>query len=201
MTVTLELQFFFYKLSINLTEIPHSKKAAGTGKKLSANQNINKSLCYFENKKKMKEISLSNNEDAFVQSAIQQGLRIDKRKLSEFRDINILFGKSLGSVLVSLGKTRVFASVSCEISTPKTSRPNEGTIFINVELPTSQFDNNALSEYCIMVNRILEKTIRDSNCLDLESLCIIAEEKVWNLRVDVVIVNHEGNLTGEIHSN
>lgn len=139
----------------------------------------------------MKDQLLSNNEKAFVEKAIAEGLRIDKRGLDEFRNLSIVFGKKFGSVIVSLGETKVFCSVSCEISTPKTTRPNEGTIFMNVEMGGQQ------NEACIVVTRILERTIRDSNCLDLETLCIIAEEKVWNLRVDITVLNNEGNAIGD----
>lgn len=155
----------------------------------------------------MKEILLSNNERAFIEDSIKEGLRIDQRQLNEFRDLEIVFvSKELGSVVVSLGNTKVFACVSCEVSTPKTSRPNEGTIFVNVELgpmAAPHFESSVgsggnLNEACIFVNRILERTIRDSRCIDMESLCIIAEEKVWNLRVDITVLNHEGNIAGRI---
>jgi exosome complex component RRP45 len=143
----------------------------------------------------MKDAILSSNEKTFVEKAIQQGLRIDKRHVNEFRNLGIFFGKSYGSVIASLGETKVFASVSCEISTPKTSRPNEGTIFINVEMGNL---TNQQNEACIVITRILERTIRDSRCIDLESLCIIAEEKVWNVRVDVSVLNNEGNVVGNV---
>lgn len=142
----------------------------------------------------MKDPILSNNERTFVEKAIAEGLRIDKRGLNEFRNLGIFFGKNFGSVIASLGETKVFASVSCEVSTPKTTRPNEGTIFINVEMGSQQ------NEPCIVVTRILERTIRESNCIDLESLCIVAEEKVWNLRIDISILNNEGNVAGKLFS-
>lgn len=147
----------------------------------------------------MKETAISSNEKAFVESAIKDGLRIDKRQLNEFRDLSIFFvSKDYGSVIVSLGDTKVFACISCEVSTPKTSRPNEGTVFVNVELGPMAAPHGNLSESCIFVNRILERTIRDSRCIDMESLCIIAEEKVWNLRVDITVLNHEGNVVGKL---
>lgn len=142
----------------------------------------------------MKETILSTNERSFVEKAISESLRIDKRQLNEFRNLGIFFGKNYGSVVVSLGETKVFTSVSCEISTPKTTRPNEGTIFINVEMGSI----NQNSEACIVITRILERTIRDSRCVDLEALCIIAEDKVWNLRVDIAVLNNEGNIIGKI---
>lgn len=35
------------------------------------------------------------------------------------------------------------------------------------------------SEESIEVSRLLERTLKESRCLDLESLCIVAEEKVF----------------------
>nr|CAD7432357.1 unnamed protein product [Timema monikensis] len=92
---------------------------------------------------------------------------------------------------------RVLAQVSCDVMAPKATRPNEGLLHINVELSpmgAPHFESGRLSELGVQLNRLLEKAIKDSHCVDLESLCIVAEEKVFNLRVDVHILNHEGNL-------
>lgn len=150
----------------------------------------------------MKETILSNCEKTFVEKALLEKLRIDKRQLNEFRDFSIFFGKEFGSVLCTLGETKVFAQVSCEISQPKATRPNEGTLFINVEIgpiAAPHFEVGfPLSDTCIQINRILERTLRESHCIDLESLCIIAEEKVWNLRIDIAVLNYEGNVMGKL---
>ncbi|CRK88343.1 CLUMA_CG002121, isoform A [Clunio marinus] len=146
----------------------------------------------------MRETILSNNEKSFVEKSILEGLRVDKRNLNEFRNLGLFFGQDVGSVICTLGATKVFAQVSCELSSPRTSRPNEGTIFINVEMGPMAAPHLEvgfpLSDSCIQINRILERTLRESRCVDLESLCIIAEEKVWNLRVDIAVLNHEGNV-------
>lgn len=42
--------------------------------------------------------------------------------------------------------------------------------------------------------RIIEKNIKDSKCLDLESLCLISNEKVYQLEVDLIVINDEGNI-------
>lgn len=52
------------------------------------------------------------------------------------------------------------------------------------------------SEQVVLLTRNLERAFKESRCVDLESLCIKAEEKVWKLRVDINILNHEGNLIG-----
>lgn len=97
---------------------------------------------------------------------------------------------------VILGETRALARITCEVVEPKATRPNEGMLFLNVELgpmAAPHFDGGRQSDECVQLNRILERALKDSNCVDLESLCLVSEEKVWKLRVDVTVLNHEGN--------
>lgn len=44
------------------------------------------------------------------------------------------------------------------------------------------------------MSRLLEKTIRRTQALDTESLCLIAGEKCLNVRADLHVVSHDGNL-------
>ena len=44
------------------------------------------------------------------------------------------------------------------------------------------------------ISRILETTFRRSNALSTESLCLIAGQKVWSLRADVHVLDHDGGL-------
>ncbi|XP_062538305.1 uncharacterized protein LOC134206595 [Armigeres subalbatus] len=145
----------------------------------------------------MKERLVSNNEKSFVQRAVLESTRVDGRTLDEFRKLRVNFGTEFGSVHVSLGETRVLAQVSCEVVPPRATRPNEGTLFINVELgpmAAPHFEFGRQSDASVQLNRILERAIKDSGCVDLESLCLVADEKVWNLRVDINVLNHEGNV-------
>ncbi|XP_077254855.1 exosome complex component Rrp45 isoform X1 [Temnothorax americanus] len=145
----------------------------------------------------MKETPLTNCERNFTNKCIEEETRLDGRKLLEPRSVKIYFGSSWGCCMVSLGHTRAVAQVSCDIQQPKTSRPNEGMIRINVELTplaAQHFESGRQSEAAILISRQLEKCFKDSKCIDLESLCIVADKKVWNLRIDVNIINHDGNL-------
>ncbi|XP_024891418.1 exosome complex component RRP45 [Temnothorax curvispinosus] len=145
----------------------------------------------------MKETPLTNCERNFTNKCIEEETRLDGRKLLEPRFVKIYFGSSWGCCMVSLGHTRAVAQVSCDIQQPKTSRPNEGMIRINVELTplaAQHFESGRQSEAAILISRQLEKCFKDSKCIDLESLCIVADKKVWNLRIDVNIINHDGNL-------
>ncbi|KAL2744635.1 exosome complex component RRP45 isoform X1 [Vespula maculifrons] len=145
----------------------------------------------------MKKTILTNCEKNFINASIKEKTRLDGRDLFEARSVNIYFGSDWGTCIVSLGKTRAVAQVSCDIQQPKPSRPNEGMIYINVELnplAAHHFENNRQSEATTLINRQLEKCIKESKCIDLESLCIVADKKVWNLRLDINILNHDGNL-------
>jgi exosome complex component RRP45 len=56
------------------------------------------------------------------------------------------------------------------------------------------FEPNRPSETEVLLSRLLEKTLRRSQALDTESLCLIAGSKVWSVRADVHILSHDGNL-------
>uniref|UniRef100_A0A1A9UZH8 Exosome complex component RRP45 n=1 Tax=Glossina austeni TaxID=7395 RepID=A0A1A9UZH8_GLOAU len=145
----------------------------------------------------MKETPLSLCEKNFVIQAIKQNQRLDGRLNDEFRSLKINYGSDWGSVIVALGETKVLAQVSSELGEPKATRPNEGILHINVELgpmAAPHFEAGRNCELTVQINRTLERTFKDSRAIDLESLCVISEERVWMLRVDLNVLNHEGNL-------
>lgn len=51
-------------------------------------------------------VDISNNEKNFIVDALSQSLRLDGRRLDQFRDIELTYGQELGSATVRLGKTR-----------------------------------------------------------------------------------------------
>lgn len=119
---------------------------------------------------------------SMVSKGIEKSIRADGRKMSDMRKIKITCGE-LGTCLVQLGHTRVFAHVSCEIVRPSSSSGTEGSISINTEFspmafPSSEGDKS--SELEVNFSRMLEKTLRKSRAVDTEGLCIIAGEKVLN---------------------
>lgn len=65
-------------------------------------------------------------------------------------------------------------------------------LHINVELSSiaaQHFESNKQMEETSIINRQLEKCLKDSRCLDLEALCIVAEKKV------IIIFHEEYQLT------
>uniref|UniRef100_A0A1B0CH49 Exosome complex component RRP45 n=1 Tax=Lutzomyia longipalpis TaxID=7200 RepID=A0A1B0CH49_LUTLO len=145
----------------------------------------------------MREKILTNVEKTFVNKCISQKLRIDGRRMNDFRKIKLSFGSEWGSAHVALGETRVLVQVSCVVTQPKSVRPQEGLLSIAVEIGSmaaAHFEGGRSSDEAIQINRILERAFKDSRCVDLESLCLVAEEKVWSVRVDVNVLNHDGNI-------
>ncbi|XP_029296200.1 exosome complex component RRP45 [Cottoperca gobio] len=145
----------------------------------------------------MKDTPLSNCERDFLLKAIEEKKRLDGRQTYDYRKMKITFGTDYGCCFVDLGKTRVMAQVSGELVAPKENRPNEGIMFFNIELSpmaSPAFEQGRQSELSVKLNRQLERCLRNSKCIDTESLCVVSGEKVWQIRVDVHMLNHDGNL-------
>jgi len=127
-----------------------------------------------------------------------EGKRLDGRGWLEERNLEITFGHDWGCCQVTLGRTIVLAQVSAHVTEPRVARPNEGILLVNVELSpiaAPKFEVGRLTDEGVEINRTIERCLKESRCLDLESLCIISEEKVWAVRLDLHILNHCGNMT------
>ncbi|KAF2718052.1 hypothetical protein K431DRAFT_322697 [Polychaeton citri CBS 116435] len=142
----------------------------------------------------------SNNEREFVRAAIQEQTRLDGRTLDAFRPVSLSFNSNpntYGTATVSIGKTRVLANVSCEVAKSYADRKFDGIFTISTELSPmawAGFEVGRQDETELLLSRMLEKTIRRSNALDTESLCIIAGQKCFHVRADIHVLDHDGNI-------
>jgi exosome complex component RRP45 len=50
--------------------------------------------------------------------------------------------------------------------------------FVSNKFALCRFESGRITEECVEINRLLERCLKESKCLDLESLCIVSEEKV-----------------------
>ncbi|NXO04742.1 EXOS9 protein, partial [Rhinopomastus cyanomelas] len=145
----------------------------------------------------MRATPLSNCERRFLLRAIAERKRLDGRQCYDYRNVRITFGTDCGCCVVELGKTRVLAQVSCELVPPKPNRPTEGILFFNLELSPMAapgFEPGRQPELLVKLNRLIERCLRNSRCIDTESLCVVAGEKVWQIRLDLHLLNHDGNI-------
>ncbi|KAH7125513.1 ribosomal protein S5 domain 2-type protein [Dendryphion nanum] len=144
-----------------------------------------------------REAEISVNEREFIQQALQENIRLDGRAFDAFRPIELNFGDEYGVADVQLGKTRVLARISVDVTAPLPERKFDGIFQIVTEfspMASPAFEIGRPTDAEVILSRILEKAIRRSNALDTESLCIIAGLKCFALRADVHIIDHDGGL-------
>ncbi|CAG9464269.1 unnamed protein product [Pedinophyceae sp. YPF-701] len=140
---------------------------------------------------------VSTCEKEFVKTAIEAGVRLDGRKPYDFRDIHIEFGLDDCSAEVSLGDTRALAVVRGEIEQPFPDRQSEGSVQFFVDLTAlaaPAVDYSTTSELTAQLVRTVERSLKNSRAIDLESLCIVTGRRCWALRVDIRVLDHNGNL-------
>ncbi|CAG0883470.1 unnamed protein product [Darwinula stevensoni] len=140
----------------------------------------------------------STSEKTFLLGVLKEHRRIDGRSFNDARNVDISFGKDFGCCVASLGNTRVMCQVTCQVKAPKATRPNEGFLFINVDFPLMSsillLDNDQLLQTRTELVRLLERCYKEARVVDMESLCIVGEEKVWELRVDISIMCDDGGM-------
>lgn len=143
------------------------------------------------------KVTTTCEKEFIVNCITQKEKRIDGRSLLDGRTLQIIFGQEWGCCFVNQGNTRVLAQVTAEVTEPKIVSPTEGALHINLELSSMsgpEVNTSRNSNEAVESQRSLERCIRDSKCIDLESLCIVAGSKVWTIRVDIHALNDDGNL-------
>ena len=128
------------------------------------------------------------------------GKRISERGVNESRELSIETGvidTAEGSARVRLGDTDVLVGIKASIGEPFQDTPNKGVIITNCELipmAAPDFDSGPPREDAIELARIVDRGIRESEAVDLGSLCIVEGEKVWLLFIDIHVLDYSGNL-------
>ncbi|KAF9524201.1 ribosomal protein S5 domain 2-type protein [Crepidotus variabilis] len=145
----------------------------------------------------MRPPSPSIPEKEFLFSSLKESLRLDGRTMLEMRTPSLTFGSDLGWVECALGKTKVLAQVEAKMVKPQPERPFEGTISIHSEISpmaSSDYEPGRPSEDEVTITRMLDKVIRRSDAVDKESLCILAGQRVWHIRLTLHFLTDAGNL-------
>ncbi|MBS3113326.1 exosome complex protein Rrp42 [Candidatus Woesearchaeota archaeon] len=132
---------------------------------------------------------------------LNQGIRLDGRKLEEFRQPLTVekgsFPQAEGSARVKIGNTDVIVGIKLETMVPYPDQPGQGSIMVGAELlpmASPDFESGPPSTDSIELARVVDRGIRESGALDFKKLCITEGEKVWMITIDIVPVNADGNL-------
>ncbi|MEM4267533.1 MAG: exosome complex protein Rrp42 [Candidatus Woesearchaeota archaeon] len=143
---------------------------------------------------------MNNDFRVHIIVSLKENIRLDGRKLDEYRPIKIQYGVSRtaeGSAMVSIGETKVIAGVKMLIAEPFPDKPDEGTIMVNAELlPMSNplFEPGPPGDNAIELARVVDRGIRESKAIDVKKLLIKKGEKCWVVSIDIITVNDSGNL-------
>ena len=139
-------------------------------------------------------------QDEFIQALAADGKRADGRGLEDFRKIEVDINpleKPEGCARVKFGDTEVFAGVKMGMGTPFPDKPDEGVLIVSAELSpiaSESFELGPPREPAIELARVVDRGIRESKAIDTKKLCITPGEKVWSVFLDLIIINHSGNL-------
>ena len=135
-----------------------------------------------------------------ITNLINNNERPDGRAIDEYRDVVIetdVVSKAEGSARVKLGNTQIIVGAKPQIDTPFPDTPNVGVLMTNSEmLPMAdpKFEPGPPSEASVELARVVDRCIRESGMVDLEKLCIEEGKKVWNIFIDLHIIDYDGNL-------
>jgi len=147
-----------------------------------------------------REFKCIQPEEHFRQH-VENGVRPDGREdLCALRPVSISAGTistADGSAVVKQGDTVVVCGIKLELAPPKPEDPAKGFLVPNVELPPichSQFRPGPPSEQAQTASNFLRQVIDNSRLVNLEDLCVKPGKLAWVLNVDVMCLNHDGNV-------
>ena len=148
----------------------------------------------------MSEFVIPNLQREKIVEYLSEGKRLDGRTSGEYRSIEVEEGISKNAesaVRVRVGKTEVLAGVKMAVVTPYPDSPSDGTFMTTAELhpmASHNFDIGKPGINAIELARVIDRGIRESGFIDFGKLCIVEGEKVWQVFVDIIALNDDGNL-------
>ncbi|MFC1730910.1 exosome complex protein Rrp42 [candidate division KSB1 bacterium] len=135
-----------------------------------------------------------------LRDSLAKGVRHEKRKLTEYRKIEVETGVSKsaeGSARVKIGDTEVIVGVKLAIDRPYSDRPDEGCLMVGAELSplaSPDFETGPPSIESIELARVVDRGVREAKTIDMKKMCIESGEKVWLVAIDICPINDAGNL-------
>jgi len=131
---------------------------------------------------------------------ISAGVRPDGRCLAERRPLSVSAGNistAEGSAVVRLGATTVVCGVRAELANPRPEEPELGYLVPNISLPpmcSTMFKPGPPSVAAQSASQFLATVLATSGCVKPEDLCISSGKLAWVLYIDLVCLDHSGNI-------
>ena len=161
---------------------------------------------------------LSAGERMYILEGVRSNLRNDGRKRLDVDSFSIeldILPYCVCSSQVVLHGTKVIVGLKLEVAAPDTDQPSHGKIQCSVrcspcsapwkrnyELEAMNFDLSRSAHHITshlnialpVLDRELQNVMGDGNGIDLKELCIVPHRLCWVIFVDVLVVEHQGNM-------
>ncbi|RZC35923.1 exosome complex component RRP43, partial [Asbolus verrucosus] len=136
----------------------------------------------------------------YYRDYLSHNIRPDGREFDKYRPILVNMGSvstADGSAIAKVGRTTVVCGVKAELCQPKAETANEGFLIPNVELPplcSPKFRPGPPTEQAQVATQLVADILKNSECLDLKSLCIFPDKLAWCLYADLICLDLDGSL-------
>jgi len=144
---------------------------------------------------------MNNSMKEYIVSSLDKGVRMDGRKLDEFREPVVIetgISKSAeGSARVKIGETEVVAGVKLDVGEPYADGADEGVLICGAELlamSSPDFSLGPPDAQTTELARVVDRGIRNSKMINVKKLCVKEGELVWMVFLDIYTINDAGNL-------
>ncbi|XP_043268520.1 exosome complex component RRP43-like [Venturia canescens] len=136
----------------------------------------------------------------YLRDYLTQNIRPDGRDFLTFRPISINVSSIThadSSAIFKIGNTTVVCGIKAELSVPKAATPDKGYVVPNVSLSpicSPKFRPGPPSDQAQETSQLVYSILRDSDILDLSSLCICKDKLVWVLYCDMECIDCDGSV-------
>lgn len=167
-------------------------------------------------------ILLCNSEREFLCDGCRDDCRMDGRKRNEFRTYSILTGSAASvhngnnqqqqsPLILSNGSARlmnasvcnhnnaihIVCSVKADVVAPTMNHPQEGIVEINVDGISSSSNKRRTSRMYDEITSLLNLLLLE-HIVDKKQLCIVPNQHVWKLNIDIYLLSSNMTTTNNI---
>ena len=135
-----------------------------------------------------------------IQRLAASGTRTDGRAFDEPRKLVVeknYIKTAEGSARVRLGSTDVLVGIKIDTGEPYPDTPNSGVLSTSAELipmASPSFESGPPRPEAIELARVVDRGIRETKAVNMENMCIVPNEKVWVMFIDIHVLDYDGNL-------
>jgi exosome complex component RRP42 len=144
---------------------------------------------------------ISEIKRGYIENLLAKGKRMDGRNVDEIRKVSIIMenklGMAEGSARVKLGDTDVICGIKVVLGDPYPDSKDKGVMTTTAELvPLASpfFETGPPSPESVEVARVVDRGIRESETINLRSLKVPEENKVFVVFIDIYPLDMDGNL-------